>query len=212
MTLKEELELYNKTGMYIRPHHISQEYEKAYASAVTSFYYLEFYVNDALRDYKCLCSRDYYQTALYGDETRKTLIQYYQHHIVSLFTNVGFIKKLIDQVNQKHYTQNIIVGNVDDYPRHKIHHFIPDIPKLRKNLGVIHGLNVVFDESDTHLRNVNGMNRLLDLIEMKYFYIDEKNLRHEVSLHDLGNRLQAIARTVTNVQTFIYSNILTEAD
>ena len=47
MTLKEELELYNKTGMYIRPHHISQEYEKAYASAVTSFYYLEFYVNDA---------------------------------------------------------------------------------------------------------------------------------------------------------------------
>ena len=207
MSLGEELKLYNSTGMFVRGTISSEDAEK-YDRAVANFYYLDFHIKDALRDYKCLCCREFFQQGLYGDSNKASLVQYYQHHVVSLFTNVGVVKKLIDKINQDKFTQNIIAQRIDDYPRHKIHHFIQDSDKLRSRVGVIHGLNVIMDDGDAYLRNIKGMNRLIDLINMRYYFLDEKNNQHEVDLQDLERRLQSIAMIVDNVQEFIHNNIL----
>ena len=137
-------------------------------------------------------------------------MHYYQHHIISFFSNLGFSKKLIDKLNKNKFTRYLIEGNLDDFPRNKIHHFHEDVYKLKNNGFVIQGLNVIFDESQIHLSNIKDPNRLLDLLDNKYYYFNDEYKIEAIDLMELKSKVNKIYKQVCDIDEFIHVYWLTD--
>ena len=197
--LKNFLDLYNSTGMYCQTKFDTKEAD----IAISNLYYLSFYVNDAIRDLKCIFSDIFFQENLYGTDDKTQKIHYYHHHINSLFSNIGLIHKYIEEINKREFSGGIITIKFDDLPRHKIHHSLEDSVRWRNAGHLIHGLNVVIDDDDIHLRTVKDINRLLDLLEYKYYYLKDGNIRNCIDLKTLETDLQTLKNQIDSIQKFI---------
>lgn len=198
--LKEFLDLYNSIGAYCHTDFDTKEANVA----ISNFYYLSFYVNDAIRDLKCIFNDTFFQEKLYESDTKTQKIHYYHHHINSLFSNIGLIQKYITEINKRDFSGGIITIKFDDLPRHKIHHSLEDSVRWRNEGYLIHGLNVVIDESDIHLRSVKDINRLLDLLDCKYYYLKDSNTKKCVDLKLLETDLQNLKLQVDSVRKFMH--------
>lgn len=197
--LKDFLDLYNKTGMYCQT-----EFDTKEANiAISNFYYLSFYVNDAIRDLKCVFSDKFFQEDLYGVVDKNQKVHYYHHHINSLFSNIGLIQKYIKEINKRDFSSDIITIKFDDLSRHKIQHSLEDNVQWRNSGTHIHGLNVVIDDGDIHLRTVKDINRLLDLIDYKYYYLKDGKTKNCVDLKTLEADLKNLKYQIDSVEKFI---------
>ena len=198
--LKDFLDLYNSIGAYCHTDFDAKEAN----IAISNFYYLSFYINDAIRDLRCICCDKFFQKELYESDDKSQKIHYYHHHINSLFSNIGLIQKYIEEINKRNFSSGIITIKFDDLPRHKIQHSLEDSVRWRNTGHLIHGLNVVIDEEDIHLRTVKDINRLLDLLEYKYYYLKDSNTLKCVDLKSLENDLQILKTQVDSVHKFIH--------
>ena len=197
--LKDFLDLYNSTGMYCQTKFDTKEAD----IVISNFYYISFYVNDAIRDLKCIFYDTFFQENLYGTDDKTQKIHYYHHHINSLFSNIGLLQKYIQEINKRDFSSGIITVKFDDLPRHKIHHSLEDSVRWRNAGHLIHGLNVVIDDKDIHLRDVRDINRLLDLLDYKYYYLKDSKTKKCIDLKLLETNLLELKRQVDSVQNFI---------
>lgn len=204
-TMKSKLDLYNKMGMYCTTKMDDNEVR----IAIDNFYYLRFYLDDAIRDLKCILSVEFFQKDLYGNDEKTKKIHYYHHHINSLFCNIALINDYVKEINSRDFSKGIIGIQLDEMPRHKIQHFLQDSKKFRNQGHLIHGLNVIISEEDIHLREVKDINRLLDLLENKYYYLRNIGEMKQIDIIELNEKLINFKITVDNIWSFIEKNWLT---
>ena len=197
--LKDFLDMYNGTGMYCHTKFDTKEAN----IAISNFYYLSFYVNDAIRDLKCIFNDTFFQKDLYGDDAKTQKIHYFHHHINSLFSNIGLLQQYIEEINRRNFSSGILKINFDTLPRHKIQHSLEDNRDWRNAGYHIHGLNVVIDDKDIHLRTVKDINRLLDLLDYKYYFLRNANIKKCIDLKLLEKDLLNLKEQVDMVQKFI---------
>ena len=114
------------------------------------------------------------------------------------------MQKYIEEINKRNFSSGIITTKFYDLPRHKIHHSLEDSVRWRNTGHLIHGLNVVIDEEDIHLRTVKDINRLLDLQEYKYYYLKDSDTSKCVDLKSLETDLQVLKSQVESVRKFIH--------
>lgn len=206
--MKDKLELYSKKGIYID----SGEIEKQEIEiAITNCYYLSFYVDASLRDIKCVLDDKFFQIDLYGDDSLEKRVQYKHHHLNSFFNNLALVNQYLEEYENRAFTKSVFKHKFDEMPRHKIQHFNDDCKKtFRKKQFIIHGLNVIFDENDLYLRSAKNINRLLDLIENKYYYYIPNNPNEPMlkvfDLNEVKNKLESLQNEIKVVRLFINRN------
>lgn len=131
---------------------------------VNYLYHISFYIDEVYRSLRCIDDAGYYQSELYGGDSKKAQIQYYRHHTWNLLNYLGMLIDSVHNVDKIVSCKGVLKFEFDKDTRNTIAHIFEKMSDLNEITGGLHGFNVIFNEEDVFLRDIKEPVFNLDLL------------------------------------------------